>query len=153
MDAERMIIETQPARQDIDFLEDQINAYNLAQTDVAFGGLLACFVRDDQGHLVAGVFGYTWGACCQIQDLWVHTDLRRQGYGTRLLRAAEQEAVRRGCTQVVLDTHSFQAPGFYQKEGYEIVGVVDGYPRPPHQKIYLVKRLGSTQPLAAGGPA
>lgn len=141
MNTQSLLIETQPARQDVDFLEDQIDSYNIAQTDIDFGGWLACFVRDDQGQIVAGLYGYTWGDCCEIQYLWVHADLRGQGYGTRLLRAAEQEAIKRGCTQVVLDTHSFQAPGFYRDRGYEIVGIVDGCPR-QHQKIYLKKRLG-----------
>ena len=76
MDAINLIIETQPARQDVDFLKDQINAYNLAQTGIDFGGLLACFVRNQEGHIVAGLYGYTWGNCCQIEDLWVHTNLR-----------------------------------------------------------------------------
>jgi ribosomal protein S18 acetylase RimI-like enzyme len=143
MDAENLIVETQPAREDVDFLQDQNNTYNIAQTGVPFGGSLACFVRNDKGEIVAGLYGYTWGDCCQIEDLWVHADLRGQGYGTRILRAAEQEAVRRGCTVAVLDTHSFQAPGFYRKQGYEMVGAVEGYPRQEHQVIYLKKRLGA----------
>jgi GNAT superfamily N-acetyltransferase len=143
MDITRFIIETQPTRQDVDFLKEQINSYNIKQTSIDFGGHLACFLRDDDGDIVAGLYGYIWGDCCQIEALWVQADLRSQGYGTRLLQLAEQEALNRGCTQVVLDTHSFQAPVFYQMRGYEIVGVVDGYPRPGYQKIYLKKQLRS----------
>ena len=152
MNAKPLLIETQPTRQEIDFLENQINTYNVAHTGISDGCLLACFVRDDQGQVVAGLYGWTWGGCCEIRDLWVHADLRGQGIGTRLLQAAEQEAVRRGCTLIVLDTHSFQAPGFYQKRGYEIVGVVEGYPR-QHQKLYLKKRLGSVRQVEVGVPA
>jgi GNAT superfamily N-acetyltransferase len=135
-----LIIETQPTPQDMTFLEEQIHSYNIAQTGVPFGGMLACFIRDEQGDVVAGVSGWTWGDCCEIRLLWVHADWRGQGYGSQLLQAAEQEARRRGCRQVVLDTHSFQAPDFYQRHGYEVVGVVDGYPY-QHQKFYLKKRL------------
>jgi ribosomal protein S18 acetylase RimI-like enzyme len=135
------VIETQPAPQDVDFLKEQIDNFNIAVTGVPFGGLLACFVRDEQGRIVAGVSGYVWGEICQIENLWVHADLRGQGYGTRLLQAAEQEAIRHGCAQVVIDTHTFQAPGFYRKHGYEIAGVIDAYPHPEYRKIYLKKRL------------
>jgi GNAT superfamily N-acetyltransferase len=135
-----LIIETQPAQPDVDFLEQQINAYNIAQTGIAFGGRLACFIRSAAGQVVAGIYGWTWGDCCEIQSVWVHADRRGQGYGTRLLQAAEQEALKRGCLQVVLDTHSFQAPAFYQQQGYEVIGVIDGYPD-QYQKFYLKKRL------------
>lgn len=144
LQAENLPIENQPARQDIDFIDEQLKAYNIAQTGVAFGGELACFVRNDQGEIIAGLFGYTWGNCCQIEILWVHASQRGLGYGSRLLHSAEEEATRRGCTVSVLDTFSFQAPGFYQKHGYEIVGNIDNYPRPQDQVIYLKKRLGES---------
>ena len=67
--------------------------------------------------------------------------LRGQGYGTRLLHAEEQEARTRGCHQVIIDSYSFQAPGFYQKHGYEVFAVLEDHPR-HHRNYYLRKRLG-----------
>ena len=55
-------------------------------------------------------------------------------------RAVEAEAKARNCRQIVLETHSFQAPGFYRKLGFEVIGTVDGYPL-GHQYLTLVKRL------------
>ncbi|HXH82695.1 MAG TPA: GNAT family N-acetyltransferase [Candidatus Tectomicrobia bacterium] len=52
-------------------------------------------------------------------------DRRRQRLRSHLLRAAEDEARARGCRRATLNTYSFQAPGFYQKQGYRIVGLVD----------------------------
>ena len=46
----------------------------------------------------------------------------------------------RGCTQALLDTHSFQAPDFYVQQGYIIYGTIDDYPL-GHQKHYLRKSL------------
>jgi GNAT superfamily N-acetyltransferase len=136
-------VDAHPAPEDVQFLEDQINAFNVAQTGFSGAGdiLLSIMARDGAGQISAGVYGWTWGGCCEIRLLWVRPELRGQGYGRGLLQAAEQEARRRGCGQLVLDTHSFQAPEFYQKLGYEIVGVVDEYPR-GHKKYYLRKSLG-----------
>lgn len=135
-----LTIETEPSLQDVQFLEDQINAFNIARTGIRDGTLLACFVRDDAHQVIAGIYGWTWGGCCEIRYLWVQRELRGRGYGRRLLLAAEQEARARGCTQIVLDTHSFQAPQFYIKYGYEIFGTVKDYPR-HEQKLYLLKSL------------
>jgi GNAT superfamily N-acetyltransferase len=136
-----LVVETRPASENVQFLEDQINAFNVATTGISSGEdpLLAIFVRE--GEVIrAGVFGWTWGGCCEIRYLWVEEALRGQGIGQRLLARAEQEARRRGCHQVILDTHSFQAPEFYRRQGYEVVGVIDNYPE-GHQKYYLKKSL------------
>ena len=60
--------------------------------------------------------------------------------GTRVLVAAEEEVRRRGCEQVALSTHSFQAPRFYARRGYVECGRTPAYPR-GHDQIHLVKRL------------
>ena len=136
----RLTVESQPSPKDAGFLEDRINTLNVQRTGCEDYLPLAIFVRDEDGAIKAGICGFTWGGCCEVKTLWVHEDRRGQGLGKRLLKAAEAEALARGCKLVILDTHSFQAPGFYHKLGYAVVGVVDGYPR-GHQKVFLKKRL------------
>lgn len=47
--------------------------------------------------------------------LWVDEKYRKMGIGSKLLEAAEEEAVRRGCHSGHVDTMSWQAPEFYKK--------------------------------------
>lgn len=56
------------------------------------------------------------------------------------MRTAEVEALARGCTQVVLATHSFQAPGFYERLGYVRKYAIEDRPR-GHASIICVKTL------------
>jgi GNAT superfamily N-acetyltransferase len=65
---------------------------------------------------------------------------RKLGLGRTLMERAEQEAVLGGCLHAYVDTFSFQAPGFYEKLGYERFGVLDDFP-PGHQRIFFVKSL------------
>ena len=77
---------------------------------------------------------------CEIRYLWVRQDFRKRGYGKGLMEAAEREAITRGCKQIVLDTHSFQAPLFYQRLGFQIIGSHVDYPH-GHWKHHLYKEL------------
>jgi GNAT superfamily N-acetyltransferase len=138
-------VETELKPEDVRFIEDRLYDYNVEQTGLADGRWLTIFVRDDNGDIAAGLHGWTWGGGCRVQTLWVRSDLRRHGYGTRLLAAAEAEARVRGCDRLLLDTFSFQAPLFYQKHGYEIVGVDDDV-LSDHKLYRLKKRLSGDCP-------
>jgi GNAT superfamily N-acetyltransferase len=135
-----LVIEDHPDPRDLDFLEDHINAYNVAVTGIADWYPLAIFVRDRQRQIVAGISGGMWAGYLEIKNLWVREDRRGQGLGRQLLLAAEQEARARGCTQVLLDTHDFQAPEFYKKLGYSVFGVFEGIGG-QYNRYYFRKQL------------
>ena len=122
------------------FLADRIYEFNVNATGYADGRLIAGTIQDDNGEIIAGINGYTWGGCCEITNLWVHERHRGEGLGRALVQAAEAEAVRRGCEQIVLMTHSFQAPKFYEHLGYDRKYDIEGRPR-GHADIIYVKRL------------
>ncbi|SRR6266545_5916980 len=138
MDTHHFVVETDPAFEDVRFLEDRLYEYNVVQTGVDDGQWLAIFLRDDQQVIRAGLKGWTWCGSCYISTVWIHETLRRHGVGTQLVHAAEQEARARGCTHMVLGSFSFQAPGFYQKLGYEAFAVLEEHPR--HHRHYSLHK-------------
>ena len=143
MGAELTPIEPRP--EDVEYLEDRLYEHNVSVTGIEDGQLLAFLVRDDSGRIVAGICGNTWGGGCEIRQFWVEESQRRRGLGTRLLRAAEQEARRRGCTQMMLMTFSFQAPAFYERNGFEVVATIADHPR-GHRNFLMRKRLEREAP-------
>lgn len=139
-----LIIEEHPDPRALDFVDDQINAFNIAVTGIDDWRALAVFVRDDAGQIVAGLTGGSWAGYLEIHNLWVAEHLRGTGFGKRLLFADEHAARARGCTQVLLDTHDFQAPEFYKKLGYSVFGVFDGIGG-RYNRYYLRKKLVSDE--------
>jgi len=109
-------------------LRAALHEFNFESTGYRDGRSLSCFLRNGEGALVAGIDGFTWGGYARVDYLWVEQASRGTGVGSRLLRAAEDEARRRGCRKVVLDTHSFQAPDFYRSRGYLVVGTTKDTP-------------------------
>ena len=122
------------------FLVERIYEFNARATGYFDAKLLGARVRDRAGEVIAAFNGHTWGGCCVISHVWVHEDWRRRGIGREMLLAAENVAARRGCKLVVLSSHDFQAPGFYERLGYERQAVTLGWPR-HHMDILYVKRF------------
>jgi GNAT superfamily N-acetyltransferase len=110
---------------------------------------LASSVRNAAGQIVAAVTGHTWGGTAYVTHLWVESSERHKGLGAALMGAVESEARRRGCGQILLGTHSFQAPGFYERLGYARRAAIPDYPR-GHAIFYYVKDLAlAVQPQAS----
>ncbi|MEV7690564.1 GNAT family N-acetyltransferase [Streptomyces bungoensis] len=103
---------------------------------------LHVWALDEAGGLAGGLVGHTWTAWLHVTYLWVDPRHRGTGLGTHLLARAEHLArTDRGCTAARLETWDFQAPGFYRKQGYEVVCVIPDYP-PGITEYTLTKRLG-----------
>jgi GNAT superfamily N-acetyltransferase len=121
-------------------LEACLDAFNAFVTGIEDARLLSIMLRSTDGELYAGLHGHSWGGTCQIKLLWVTEAQRGCGLGTALLEAAESEARQRGCRQIMLSTHSFQAPDFYAKHGFERIAILMDNPI-GHADVLMVKRL------------
>ena len=109
-----------------------------AGDDNSQGLCLALFSPENE--IVGGVIAEVNWDWLFINVMWVKEELRGQGYGKSLLMRVEQEARQRGARNSYLDTFSFQAPDFYKKHGYQVFGVLEGFPE-GHQRLYLTKQL------------
>jgi len=119
------------------FLVERIYEFNAQATGYFDGRLIGGRLRNEAGEVIAAANGHTWGGCCVVAHLWVHEAQRGRGLGRALLQAIEVEAARRGCEQVVLSTHSFQAPAFYERLGYKKQAVVQGRPKGYADVVYV----------------
>ncbi len=122
------------------FLAERIYEFNSKATGYFDGDHFSLTQRDKSGAIRAGLYGYTWGGCAYVSYLWVAKSERGHGLGTALLVAAEEHASNKGCSVVFLATHSFQAPGFYERMGYERQSVLQDHPV-GHSSLIFAKRL------------
>ena len=97
-------------------------------------------VRDGKGRLLGGLILQSYWRESYIELLWLSARARGAGYGSRLIKEAERRARRRGSRLIHLNTFSFQAPGFYEKQGYRRFGGLSGSPQGESRHFY-VKRL------------
>lgn len=123
-----------------EFFEKKIEEFNLARWEVKRKQPLAIKVSNDQGVIVAGAAGKTFGLWLLIDNIWVDESLRGKNMGTQILEKLESAAKSRGCAYALLDTLNFQARPFYEKRGYSVQWTQKHYPK-DGAKYFMVKEL------------
>jgi GNAT superfamily N-acetyltransferase len=98
------------------------------------------YLMDEEGNVRGGLLGEVCWNWLEIHILMIDEDLRKHGYGSKLLMEAEQIAAEAECDFIKVDTLSFQALDFYKKHGYEEYGVLDNVGR-DHEHYFLKKSL------------
>ena len=124
----------------IQFLDDKVYEFNAAAINKYDGNLFTRIIRDQNNDIIAGISGWTWAMVSEITLLWVKEEYRNNGLGKILLKAAEEEIIKKGCTTILLRSYSFQAPLFYEKNGYKTVYILDDFPN-GYKHYNLVKRI------------
>ena len=99
---------------------------------------LSVIARGPDGEVIAGVSGRTIYGHCLIEVVWCAEPMRGVGLGARLMNEAEQRARQRGCIGAQVDTVSFQAPDFYKKLGFRVIGTVEDFPA-GHDRFFMRK--------------
>lgn len=115
--------------------------HNVAQTGVADRRSIAIVASDPAtGAVVGGLWGRTELGVLFLDMLFLPEPLRGHELGSRMLTEVEAEARRRGCRHAVVETGTFQAPGFYAHHRYQEFGCVP-FAVPGQARVFLRKEL------------
>lgn len=117
-----------PDPAELAMLEDEVEAAAVRAAGAGRPRDLGIFVRDGVGRPVGGICGVVWAGCCELHAMWVDAPLRGRGLARALMAAAEAEARRLGCSQVVFQAYDLLTDGLYERLGYQTVAVVTGLP-------------------------
>jgi GNAT superfamily N-acetyltransferase len=122
-------------------IADGLAGYNHEKAGSSDHRPLAVTVSDPAtGEVVGGLFGRTSFGLLFVERFFLPEDLRGSGLGSRVIALAEEEGRRRGCTRAALFTLTFQAPGFYLKQGYDIAARLECSP-PGATRMLMTKQL------------
>lgn len=125
---------------DLDFVGKQLSAFNDADVGAAQKKPVAVFIRDADRAIVGAISGYTAWGWLYIQWLWVDERMRGQKMASKMLDAAEKEALERGCHGALIDTFSPIALKTYERQGYQVFGELADFPI-GRSRVYLQKKL------------
>ena len=98
-----------------EYIHKRLQAYN-ARYMKDFADF-SCHIEEN-GAIVAGIVAESVGDTVEVEFLFVEDACRSRGLGKTLLERVETAAREQGMRRVLLNTYSFQAPGFYKRMGY-----------------------------------
>jgi len=136
-------ISNAPSAETQQLILDGLRAFNQGEVGASGHQPLAVLLRagDAAGQVLGGLSGYTAWGWLFIEKLWVPETLRGQGFGGKLLEAAEREALIRDCHGAWLDTFNPEALALYQRQGYGVFGELPEFPK-GRSRFFLKKPLG-----------
>lgn len=125
-----VIVNHDEMNEEIRFINESLRDFNLKAAPPIQDPIaehINLILKNPEGEIIGGLLGVMYRYCYALNILWVDERYRKCGYGRMLMEKVEGLVREKGCSFIHLDTFSFQAPEFYQKNGYAIFGVLDGY--------------------------
>lgn len=113
--------ETTDREEDVDFIEKSLRQQNRLEapsTQSKEPVKYNLVLKNHMGDVVGGVITTIYRYSMYVETLWIDEKYRKGGYGTQLMKQAEETARAHGCTMMQLDTFNYQAPEFYKKLGF-----------------------------------
>ena len=82
----------------------------------------------DDVLLVCGLKGRFSNNYVSVATLWVDEKYKNKYLGNKLINYLEEVARERGFDNIILSTCTFQAKRFYEKLGYNVIGITKDVP-------------------------
>lgn len=140
----RVEIDSDPSEEDMSILSAGIVAFNeKAIPDlepIEAEQRFHVFARNDDMNVRGGIRATCYWNTLHIELLWLAEEARGNGTGRRLLALAENFARNHNCSNAFVETTSWQAMPFYEKNGYQRMATLVDRPR-GHASHYLTKAL------------
>lgn len=128
-DIKMIMSEGEPSPKNKECIVTGLLSHHVRQGHPRKSTTLSVLLKDDNKNVWGGIMvTFLWNGM-EINALWVDESIRKQGWGHKLMRVVEQEAIKRGCTIAYTNTFSWQAPEFYEKLGYKLYGKLDNFPK------------------------
>ena len=121
----------------------EYNKKNTEHLDGEINKPIEIIARNEQNEITGGIYGRSLWGTMEIKTFVVNPKYRNNGIGKKLIIEVEKEALKRNCRFISLDTFSFQAPKFYEKNGFEKIGTETDFPK-GFEKYYYRKEIKQT---------
>lgn len=135
---------TSPLEKDAQVLKAGITEYNKTtipdiepnEAEVRF----SVFAKNDNQEVIGGIRAICFWNTLHIELLWLSEECRGKGIGNSLIKTAEKFALEKKCEKAFVETTSWQAKPFYEKNGYHLIATLNDRPK-GHATHYLSKDL------------
>ncbi len=120
------VINYHPRAQDDAVIRDEIIEFNkqiLKETAKHW----SIYVKNKQQLIIGGALIWEYSNALYIDVLWVNDAYRGQGIGREILKKIENNVKNKGLAKLYVDTYSFQAEEFYEKQGFYHIARIDDY--------------------------
>ncbi|RWA73757.1 GNAT family N-acetyltransferase [Mesorhizobium sp.] len=125
---------------ELNAIEERLNGDNRLRTGRDDDRGLVFALRDEAGRAIGVAAGYSWAGIAELKLMWVEESYRGRGHAKALLNAFVAGAAARGARRIWVSTHDFQAPGLYEKAGFQRMAEFAGWPE-GHSNIILCKTM------------
>lgn len=134
----RLEFQEEPAQDDLKVLSEGLIEEDILQKGMDRIRPFGIFIKRSDGTVIGGINGLSLYGSLYIEMLWIKPEWRGQGLGKKLVLESEKIGRERSCSFVTVTTMDWEALPFYQKLGYQIEFVREGYQKA--SKMYLLRK-------------